>query len=62
MSMAQKFNHYLDPKEPISGIRVWRLRQFERVARQFQVVSGARGRPRQTMLKVQLWHKQHLKD
>jgi hypothetical protein len=58
----QKFNGHLDPKEPISGVGVWRLRQFERVARQFQLVSGARRRPRQMMLKVQLWHKQHLKD
>jgi hypothetical protein len=62
MSGAQKFNGHLDPKEPVSGVGVWKPRQIERVTRQFQVVSGARGSPHQTMLKVQLWHKQHLKD
>jgi hypothetical protein len=38
------------------------MRQFKRVVGQFQVISRARGSHHQTMLKVQLWHKQHLKD
>ena len=62
MSGAQKFNGHLDPKEPISGVGVWRPCQIKRVARQFQVFFGACRSPHQTMLKVQLWHKQHLKD
>jgi hypothetical protein len=62
MSGAQKFNNHLDPKEHVSRIKVWRPYQFEQVTHQFQVVSRAHKRPHQTMLKVQLWHKQHLKD